>query len=99
IELYSGRKAISAHYSKLRRAIDVRGISVDHVCVQPADSEGLHVAVRWTAAGTHAGDYLGLPATDRPVYLLGSTHWRIENDKIASEWTVFDGLGVLSQLV
>jgi len=99
IELYSGRAAIGEHYSALRRAIDVSGISVDHVCMQPADSEGLHVAVRWTATGTHVGDYLGLSATDRPVYLLGSTHWRIENDKVAGEWTVFDGLGVLSQLV
>jgi hypothetical protein len=33
------------------------------------------------------------------VFLLGGTHWRIENGRIAVEWTVFDGLGVLSQLV
>jgi predicted ester cyclase len=99
IELYSGRAAISGHFSQLRRAIDVSGVSVDHVCVQPADSEGLNVAIRWSAAGTHGGDYLGFAATNRPVFVLGSTHWRIENDKVAAEWTVFDGLGVLSQLV
>ena len=99
IELYSGRDAIGDHYRDLRAAIAVTGVSVDHVCVQPADSEGLSVAVRWTAAGTHVGDYLGHAATGRPVFVLGSTHWRIENDKVAAEWTVFDGLGVLSQLV
>jgi predicted ester cyclase len=99
IELYSGRDAIGAHYAQLRDAIRVAGITIDHVAVQPVDSKGIRIAVRWTAAGTHTGDYLGLPATDRSVYLLGTTHWRIENNRVAREWTVFDGLGVLSQLV
>jgi predicted ester cyclase len=99
VELHSGRDAVTAHYAGLRSAVRVAGVSVDHVAVQPADSEGLQVAVRWTVAGTHVGDYLGLASTKRPVYILGSTHWRIENNRIASEWTVFDGLGVLSQLV
>jgi len=99
VELYSGRDAISTHYAALRDAISVSGVSVDHVAVQPADSEGLHVAVRWTAAGRHVGDYLGLAGSDRPVFLLGATHWRIENNRIATERTVIDGLGVLSQLV
>jgi len=99
IELYSGREAIANHYADLRGAVAIDGIAVDHICVQPADSEGINIAVRWAAAGKHTGDYLGLAATGRPVYLLGSTHWRIENDRVAMEWTVFDGLGVLSQLV
>jgi predicted ester cyclase len=99
IELYSGRDAVAAHYADLRGAIDVDGITVDHVAVQPADGEGIKVAVRWTAAGRHVGTYLGTAATGRPVFLLGETHWRIENGRIAVEWTVFDGLGVLSQLV
>jgi predicted ester cyclase len=99
IELHSGRAAIAAHFAELRNGISVAGVSVDHIAVQPADSEGLHVAARWSVAGTHTGDYLGLAATDRPVYVLGSSHWRIEAGKIALEWTVFDGLGVLSQLV
>ena len=98
IELYSGRDAIADHYATLRRAFGVSGVSVDHICVQPADSEGLHVAARWTVAGKHCGGYLGVAGSHRPVFILGSTHWRIENDKIAQEWTVFDGLGVLSQL-
>lgn len=99
IELYSGRDAVRNHYANLRKAFVMSGVSIDHICLQPADSDGLHVAARWTAAGVHRGDYLGLAATHRPAFVLGSTHWRIENDKVAQEWTVFDGLGVLSQLV
>lgn len=99
IELYSGRDSLAAHYDDLRTAIEVAGITVDHIAVQPADDESLKVAVRWSAAGQHVGNYLGIAATGRPVFLLGETHWRIENGRIAIEWTVFDGLGVLSQLV
>jgi predicted ester cyclase len=90
---------VKKHYAELRSAIRLSGVTIDHVAVQPADSEGLQVAVRWTVAGTHIGSYLGLAATKRPVFVLGSTHWRIENNRIAAEWTVFDGLAVLSQLV
>jgi len=99
VELYSGRDAISAHYAGLRDAVSVSGVSVDHIAVQLADSEGQHVAVRWTAVGQHVGDYLGLAGSDRPVFLLGASHWRIENNRISTEWTVLDGLGVLSQLI
>ena len=99
IELYSGRVAIAGHYARLREAFEPSGVSVDHICVQPADSEGMHVAVRWTIAARHAGSYLGLRATQRPLFILGCTHWRIENGRVAKEWTIFDGLAVLSQLV
>jgi predicted ester cyclase len=99
IELYSGRESVAAHYAGLRAAVEVDGITVDHVAVQPADEAALKVAVRWSASGRHVGDYLGVAATNRPVFLMGETHWRIESGRIAVEWTVFDGLGVLSQLV
>ncbi|MBT8100759.1 MAG: ester cyclase [Gammaproteobacteria bacterium] len=99
VEFYSGRDAILDAYGKLNQAFTVRGISVDHVAVQPADSEGVHVAVRWTAAAKHDGDYLGIAPTGRDVFVLGATHWRIVDERIAIEWTVFDSLAVMSQLV
>ena len=99
VELYSGRDHISEHYAKLRAALAIDGITVDHVAVQPCDEKGLKVAVRWSAAGRHVGNFLGIEGTGRPVYLLAETHWRIEHGRIAVEWTVLDGLGVLSQLV
>ena len=99
IEYYSGRDAIREHFQSLRDAIDVCGVSVDHVAVQPADSEGLRIAVRWTVAGQHIGDYQGLPASGKAVFVLGTSHWRIEAGKIAREWTIFDSLAVLSQMV
>ena len=99
VELYSGRDSIKAHYAQLRQALSGCNVSIDHVARQPVDGAGLRIAVRWCAAGAHTGDYLGIPATGRPVFVLGSTHWRIVGERIAMEWTVFDQLGVMAQLV
>ena len=99
LELYSGRGSIKAHYAQLRQAISGCNVSIDHVVLQPVDHDGLRIAVRWCAAGAQTGDYLGIPATGRPVFVLGSTHWRIVGERIAMEWTVFDQLGVMAQLV
>ena len=99
VELYSGRNSIKAHYALLRQAISGCNVSIDHVARQPVDRDGLRIAVRWCAAGAHTGDYLGIPATGRAVFVMGSTHWRIVGERIAMEWTVFDQLGVMAQLV
>ena len=99
VELYSGRNLIKAHYAQLRQAISGCKVSIDHVARQPVDRDGLRIAVRWCAAGLHTGDYLGIPATGRAVFVLGSTHWRIVGERIAMEWTVFDQVGVMAQLV
>ena len=99
VELCSGRESIKAHYAQLRQAISGCNVSIDHVVRQPVDGDGLRIAVRWSVAGVQSGDYLGMPATGRPVFVLGSTHWRIVGERIATEWTVFDQLGVMCQLV
>lgn len=99
IELLSGRSNILQHYRSLRNAFEIGGLSIDHVAEQRFGSNGTQVAVRWTAAGVHRGTYLGLDASYRPVFILGTTHWRIVDGRIVNEWTILDSLGVLSQLV
>ncbi len=99
IVMASGRESIFAHYDELASAFRAEAVSVDHVIVKPTLPHESQMAVRWSVAATHVGPYLGLPATGRSVYLLGVTHWRLVEGRIAVEWTIFDGLGVLSQLV
>ncbi len=99
VTLLSGRTSIDQHYATLRNAISVEGVAVDHVATQPFGENGQQIAVRWTVAGTHSGDYLGCSATGKTVFVLGATHWRIVGGKIIREWTIFDSLGVLSQIV
>lgn len=48
VETISGRKSIASHYSRLRNAFNIRGASVDHVCVQTVGPNIRHVASRWS---------------------------------------------------
>ena len=99
VERYSGRDAIAGHYADLRRAFGDPWVSLDHVACQPFGSGGLDVAARWTAAGSHADTFAGTAATGEPLYILGVSHWRTAAGRIVAEWTVFDQLAVLGQIL
>lgn len=99
VEIVSGRAAISEYYTCLRDSFTCKAASVDHIAMQSAGENAVHMAARWAVCGTHTGDYLGANETGKPVYIMGVTHRRIVNGRIAVEWTVFDSLAVLSQLL
>lgn len=52
----------------------------------------------WKITGTHEGDYLGIPPTDRKVELLISTLDRFEGGKLVDQFDFFDNLTLLKQL-
>jgi steroid delta-isomerase-like uncharacterized protein len=56
------------------------------------------VAVRWTATGTHRGEYLGAPPTGRQVTFKGIEIIRIRDERIVERWGEWDGMGLLEQL-
>ena len=56
------------------------------------------VALRWVGRGTHAGEFLGVAATGKPVTFTGINIFRIECGKVAEVWAELDGLGLLKQL-
>jgi steroid delta-isomerase-like uncharacterized protein len=63
-------------------------------------AEGDLVTALWTFRGTHsAGGYGGLPATGARIEMRGMTIWRIVDGKIHDEWTTFNELKALSQVV
>ena len=96
---YSGRDAVFRYYSGLREMLGEPDFSVDHVAGQPFSTNGMDIAVRWTAAGKHVGRYRDMTPSGKPVFILGATHWRCIDGRIVSEVTVFDELAVLSQLL
>jgi steroid delta-isomerase-like uncharacterized protein len=61
-------------------------------------AEGDHVAVRWTAIGTHRGAFLGFPATHRRGVLTGMDLFRLADGKIVESWPSHDQLDMLEQL-
>jgi steroid delta-isomerase-like uncharacterized protein len=93
----SGRERIMEHYTAWRAALPSAGLSIDHVCSQPFDENNQRIAVRWSVAGVHAGDFENAPASGKPLYIVGVTHWQIVEGRIAAEKTVFDELSVVAQ--
>jgi len=60
--------------------------------------EGDKVVVRFSAKATHAGRYMGLPASGRTLKLWGVMIFRFEAGAIAEFWSLADSLGILKQL-
>ena len=56
------------------------------------------VAVRVRFRGTHAGEFLGFPATGRTVEYVSHEFYRIANGLIAEEWICSDMATLLRQL-
>lgn len=61
-------------------------------------AEGDKVVARWSAKGTHLGDFNGLPPTGNIVTSSGITIFRIANGRIVEEWSESDMLGLLQQV-
>jgi steroid delta-isomerase-like uncharacterized protein len=68
------------------------------IVVEDAIGEGDMIASRWVMTGTHKGDFLGVPATGRPVTMNGIDFSRITDGKIAEHWAEFDVAGVMQQI-
>lgn len=61
-------------------------------------SEGEKVVARFSAKATHAGRYMGIPATGRRLNLWGVMIFRFEAGAIAEFWSLVDSQGILRQL-
>ncbi len=66
--------------------------------VEDQVAEGDKVATRWTARGTHEGEFVGIAPTGNQVEITGLTISRIANSKVAEDWTEYDALGMMQQL-
>ena len=61
-------------------------------------AEGDKVVARVTMTGTHTGDFMGIPATGKPVFFTGVYIARIANGKIVEHWGEEDSVSLLVQL-
>ena len=69
-----------------------------HVTVHDSIAEGDRLCVRWTAAGKHTGDGLGVPATGKPVHMTGISIIRVAEGKLIEAWQNWDMLGLMEQI-
>jgi steroid delta-isomerase-like uncharacterized protein len=69
-----------------------------HTTVEDQIAEADRVATRWTASGTHRGEFQGIPATGRQIKITGMTMCRIANGKIVEQWGNPDLFSMMQQL-
>jgi steroid delta-isomerase-like uncharacterized protein len=66
--------------------------------IQEQITEGDKVASRFEWSGTHKGEFLGVPPTDRSVKVWGVVIDRLENGRIKDTRIIMDTLGLMAQL-
>jgi predicted ester cyclase len=76
----------------------VEGFPDLRLTVESAVGEGDLVAQRVHFAGTHSGEFQGLPPTDRKVEFSGLELNRFVDGRVAEHWFQLDALGLLQQL-
>jgi predicted ester cyclase len=69
-----------------------------HVTVHDVIVDGDRVAGRGTISGTHRGEFMGIPATGKPINVAYIDIWRAEGDKMVENWVQIDLLGIMQQL-
>jgi steroid delta-isomerase-like uncharacterized protein len=69
-----------------------------HSTVEEMLVDGDRVVERWTARGTHRGEFQGIPPTGKRVAVPGVVFYRIADGKIAEFRGQFDRMSLMQQL-
>jgi predicted ester cyclase len=88
---------VTGWYTALIGSFGDARLVVDHVAAVEGAS-GQDIAVRWRLTGTHDGPALYGSPTGKEIFILGVTHWRVVEEKVVDEVTVFDEIALLRQL-
>jgi steroid delta-isomerase-like uncharacterized protein len=68
--------------------MDVHNLTVD----------GDYLWSRYTITGTHKGEFMGIPPTDKKIEIQGFDLLRLEGDRAAEHWGVTDQMTMMQQL-
>ncbi len=69
-----------------------------HVTIEDQVADGDRVVTRWTAEGTHLGEFQGISPTGKRGTMTGIDIDRIADGKVVECWTNTDDLGLMQQL-
>jgi predicted ester cyclase len=61
-------------------------------------AEGNKVFVQARMRATHTGNFMGIPATGRPVDIPVALVYQIANGKIVAHWMLSDNMGLMQQI-
>ena len=68
------------------------------VAIEHQFADGDYVVTRYTARGSHAAEFMGVPPTGRDVTVSGICISRCRDGRIVEEWDMWDALGALQQV-
>jgi steroid delta-isomerase-like uncharacterized protein len=88
----TGRDGALDRFSMLTTAL------APHFTIEDLVAEGDRVVVRWTNAGTHVGEFAGIPATGKTFTIAGVDIYRVADGRLHEHWHVIDQLSMLGQL-
>jgi len=74
------------------------GYSDLHFTIDDIIAEKDKVVACWTFSGTHRGDFMGIPATNKKVSMDGMTIHHLAGGKIMDSYGNWDALGMMQQL-
>ncbi len=74
------------------------GYSDLHFTIDDIIAEKDKVVACWTFSGTHRGDFMGIPATNKKVSMDGMTIHHVAGGKIMDSYGNWDALGMMQQL-
>lgn len=90
--------AVGPEAYKLQTTLFLAGYPDLHWTVEDLIAEEDKVVACWTISGTHKGDFMGIPATNKKVSVDGMTIHHITNGKIMDSYSNWDALGMMQQL-
>lgn len=79
-----GREGLKRRVAKIRAAFQPHHKL--HDVIVDAD----RVAVHWTLSGVHSDEFLGMPATHKPVEFNGVDIYAMRGGRMAAHWNVVD---------
>jgi steroid delta-isomerase-like uncharacterized protein len=91
--LTSGAENIKNHIQTCRNGFPDLMFTIDDTIAERDE-----VVVHWTGTGTHNGQFLGMPPTNKKASVTGTSIFRLEGPKIAEEWANWNLMSMLEQL-
>ena len=89
----AGPKGYAEFFGMMRKAFPDMKLEVEQLS---ADDDTVSFAYRVT--GTHKGDFMGIPASGKPVNFRGMQISKFKDGKMTERWGSSDELGILKQI-
>ena len=88
-----GHEGFAEYVTNVRRALGGYKCHIEETVV-----EGGRVFAKMMFVGTHRGEFLGYPPTQRSLEWAGAALFKIEDDRITELWVLGDLHGLIRQL-